>query len=110
MVYAGYLRKDFFFSYIVSWSFLKFKLQFNINDIETIDHNVNTTHWNLQTMLIRDIYYIYIQLICIKSPYIDYQQDIMIYIAHFLVDSMIHIGMQTYSLTEKKTKTESKHH
>ena len=83
MVYAGYRIKDILFSYIVSWSFLKFKLQYNINDIETIDHNVNTTHWNLQTMLIRDIYYIYIQLICIKSPYIYYQQDIMIYIANF---------------------------
>ena len=56
-----------------------------------------------------DIQYIY--TICLKSPDIDDQQDIMIYIAYFFGGwTQLHTNRQTHSLTEKETKTENKLH
>ena len=56
-----------------------------------------------------DIQYIY--TICLKSPDIDDQQDIMIYIAYFLGGwTQCYTQTDTHSLTEKETKAENKLH
>ena len=61
-------------------SFLKFWLQHNVNDNETIDHVINTipSIYFIQYFLIYNIY----TTICLKSLDIDDQRDIAIYIVH----------------------------